>query len=151
MSQTVPLRDRIIPWYFVIFFVFLAIINGIMVMLAFDSFTGLVTENPYEKGIAYNKVVDAANKQAALGWHGKVFYENGILTYTLTDAEKKTLIPQKAIAYCSRPTQEGMDFSVPLTSEETPVTFPAQGLWEVRVVAEISEHSFQHSQRIIVK
>lgn len=151
MSQTTPFRDRIIPWYFVIFFVFLAIINGIMVTLAFDSFSGLVTEHPYEKGIAYNKVVEAAKKQAALGWHGRVSYENNAITYTLTDATKKPMVTKKATAYFSRPTQAGMDFSVPLTGETTAVTFPAQGLWEVRVVAETDEHSFQHSERIIVK
>jgi hypothetical protein len=43
-----------------------------------------------------------------------------------------------------------MDFSVSLTEGKVTVTFPAKGLWEVRVFATAGGHSFQQSRRIVV-
>ena len=65
-------KDKIIPWYFVAFFAGLAVLNVIFVSLAVDSYPGLVTENAYEKGLAYNDMIEAKQVQDALGWHTKI-------------------------------------------------------------------------------
>jgi len=54
------LKDKLIPWYFVIFFLVLFIVDGIFVYLATSTHTGVVTENAYEKGLRYNEVIERA-------------------------------------------------------------------------------------------
>lgn len=69
-------RDKLIPWYFVLFFVVIGAVNAVMVTLAVRTHTGTVTDHPYEKGLAYNKVVDAANAQEKLGWKSDIRFEH---------------------------------------------------------------------------
>ena len=42
--------------------------NGAMIWLAFATWTGLETEGAYQKGLAYNRTLEEAEAQAALGW-----------------------------------------------------------------------------------
>lgn len=141
-------RDKIIPWYFVMFFAFIALVNGAMVTTAIKTYPGITTENPYEKGLAYNKVIQAQEQQEALGWKADIRYENGYLQFNLRDRNDKNLPVDKATATFTRPTQSGMDFVVEL-SNETPVNFPLKGLWEVRVDAYYNNIHHQKIQRII--
>lgn len=150
-GTTTPWRDRIIPWYFVMFFVVIALVNAVMVTLALRTHTGTVTAHPYEKGLAYNKIVAAAQQQQALGWKGRIDYRQGALHFSLQDRNQRPLIPEKATATLTRPTQSGMDFTAPLTGEATPVTFPAKGLWEVRVDALNAGVHYQQTRRIVVE
>ena len=143
-------RDKFIPWYFVIFFVVLALVDGVMVTLAVSTQTGLVTEHPYEKGLAYNQVVKAEEQQEALGWKSDVKYENGILFFVLKDAGGKILHADAITANIVRPTQAGMDFLVKLNEGKVPIIFPIKGLWEVRVHAKVGQQEYQQSKRIIV-
>ncbi len=144
-------RDKLIPWYFVAFFVVLFLVDGTMVTIALRTHTGLVTEHPYEKGLAYNDTVQAEEKQKALGWKSDIRYENGTLFFDVKDAAGKELVTDTATANFLRPTQAGMDFSAALKDGKAAVTFPAKGLWEVRVQATIGEQEYQHSKRIVVE
>lgn len=150
MSTIMEKRDRIIPWYFVMFFVVIAAVNAVMVTLAIRTHTGTVTEHPYEKGLAYNQTISAEEQQEKLGWKGTIIYENGMLDFTLLDKNRATISPEKATATITRPTQAGMDFTLPLNAQKTPITFPARGLWEVRVDAVSNGVHYQQSKRIVV-
>ena len=151
MSNIMQQRDKIIPWYFVMFFVFIALMNTVMVTLAVRTDTGIVTEHPYEKGLAYNKVVEAEVKQQLLQWSSDIKYEKGILYFTLKDKENKLIIPEKTIATITRPTQDGMDFSVELKNGKSSISFPVKGLWKVRVDTTYNNIHYQKSKRIVVK
>ena len=119
--STLQQRDKWIPWYFVLFFVVVAAVNAVMVTLAVRTHTGTVTDHPYEKGLAYNQVVDAANAQDKLGWKSDIRFEHpspseggsasirGTLHVTLRDRSGHTLTPEKATATFTRPTQAGHD------------------------------------------
>jgi nitrogen fixation protein FixH len=144
-------RDRWIPWYFVAFFVFIALVDGVMVTLAVNTHTGLVTDHPYEKGLAYNQVVKAEKKQEALGWESEIEFVKGVLHFALRDRNNQTLVPEKITATLVRPTQAGMDFSVEMNSSATPVAFPAPGLWEARIDAIYQGVHYQQSRRIVVE
>ncbi len=148
-------RDRLIPWYFVMAFVAVAIVNVAMVTVAIRTNTGLVTEHPYEKGLAYNKVIEAEEAQEKLGWKGDIEYAGGKLVFTLRDKENKKIIADKITATITRPTQAGMDFTADLTGGTAKVKFPAQGLWEVRIDAQTGENyngqHYQQSKRIVVQ
>ena len=149
--STMQRRDKIIPWYFVMFFAVVAVVNGVMITLALRTHSGVVTDHPYEKGIAYNQVVEAVKTQDSLGWKAEIGYASGALKFTLRDKNNQPLAPEKATATITRPTQSGMDFTAELKGAETPVTFPAQGLWEVRVDATHKGVHFQQSKRIVVE
>ena len=138
-------------WYFVAFFGFIAAVNAVMVTLAIRTHSGTITDHPYEKGLAYNQVVEAKNKQEALGWRGSINYKNGALSFDLHDKNNLPVAPEKITATITRPTQQGMDFTVGLKGAETPVSFPENGLWEVRVDAEREGVHYQQSKRIVVQ
>lgn len=154
MTPSLPLRDRIIPWYFVLFFGVIATVNGVMVWLAIGSNSGLVTEHPYEKGLAYNEVVRAEAAQQALGWSGNIAYTDGLLRFTLQDNQHALIVPDKVTASFTRPTRQGDDFTLTLQPEakgswSTKVTFPEAGLWEARIYAVKGDDRFQQAKRVI--
>jgi nitrogen fixation protein FixH len=151
MTTGMQPRDRIIPWYFVMFFVVIAGVNAVMVTLAIRTHSGTVTDHPYEKGLAYNQVVNAEERQEALGWDSKISYAQGILNFSLHDKNNQPIIPEKATATIIRPTQSGLDFTLELKVAETPVTFPVNGLWEVRIDAIAGKQHYQKSKRIVVQ
>jgi nitrogen fixation protein FixH len=138
-------------YYFFAFFGVIAAMNAFMVTTAIRTHSGLVTDHPYEKGLAYNKVVAAEEAQAKLGWKGELSYTNGNLHFTLKDQNGTRLTLDKATATITRPTEQGMDFNAELTGEETPITFPAKGLWDVRVDATHEGVHFQTTKRIVVE
>jgi len=95
-------------------------------------------------------VVDAEEKQESLGWKGSIEYKNASLHFSLRDKNKQAILPDKAIATVTRPTQSGMDFTLELTGKSTPITFPARGLWLVRVDVSHAGVHYQQSKRIVV-
>lgn len=60
-----PLRDRLIPWYFVGAFAVVFVVNMFFVYNAVHTHRGLVTENPYEKGLAFDSIVETVREQKA--------------------------------------------------------------------------------------
>ena len=144
-------KDKGIFWYFFIFFMVVAAVNLCMVTLAIKTSTGLVTDHAYEKGIAYNKVVEAEEEQEKLGWKAEMEVKNDILYITLRDKSGKLLIPDKIVAHFFRPTQQGLDFEVKLTGGKAKVDFPMPGIWEIRVFASIGKNSYQQSKRMVIE
>lgn len=149
--STLSRRDRMIPWYFVMFFAFIAIVDGIMVTLAVRTHTGLVTDHAYEKGLAYNQIVQAADAQAQLGWKSEIALEGNTVYFRLRDAQSQPLAWEQATATISRPTQAGMDFTVDLRPDGSAISFPLKGLWEVRVDASHRGVHYQQTKRIVVE
>lgn len=150
-SSGMQRRDKLIPLYFVAFFAVVALVDGVMATLAIRTQTGLVTDHAYEKGIAYNQLIAAEEKQEALGWKSTLRMENGKLIFNLKDAQGNALLPERAQAHFMRPTQANMDFEVSLQGAATPVAFPAKGLWDVRVYATMRGVTYQQTQRLVVE
>jgi nitrogen fixation protein FixH len=138
-----------ILWYFVAFFGLIAAVNAVMVTLALRTHTGVITEHAYEKGLAYNQVVEAANAQAALGYTASITYEAGNLAVMIRDARGISLPLHDAKAYLRRPANHALDFVKPLSGASTPLALPAPGNWEVRVEAVVEGQPYQHTQRIV--
>jgi nitrogen fixation protein FixH len=152
------MTGRRVWWYFVAFFGFVALVNAGMVTMALRTHSGLVTDHPYEKGLAYNQVVEAKKKQEALGWKGVIELrhsrESGnsfTIYFELKDKAGAIIQLENATATITRPTKKNMDFTLELTGTETPVTFSANGLWDVRVNARIGDINYQQSKRIVVQ
>ena len=96
-------------------------------------------------------MVEAEKKQEELGWKGVIDYKNRAIYFELKDKAGIVLHPEKTAATITRPTQQGMDFTVKLKDAETAIDFPAKGLWEVRVDALYEGVHYQQSKRIVVE
>lgn len=138
-------------FYLGAFFLFIAAADAWMIILAIRTHSGVITDHAYEKGLAYNQVVAAHQKQEEFGWKGVIDYRNGLVHFALRDKNGVALSPRKTMATFTRPTHAGMDFSVELSHADTAVDFPAKGLWEIRVDAVVGDRLFQQSRRIMVK
>jgi nitrogen fixation protein FixH len=70
------------------FFGVMLLVNAIFVYFALSTFGGIDTENAYRKGLHYNAVLEAAHRQAELGWQTSVAYDEalGVLSLKITDS-----------------------------------------------------------------
>ena len=75
-TQTVPIRPRFTGWHMTAiltaFFGVVIVVNVYMARLATSTFTGLFVENSYVASQNFNKWLDEANQERALGWQAKV-------------------------------------------------------------------------------
>jgi len=149
--------DKYIPYYFVAFFIFLALADGVMVYIATSTQTGLVKEHAYEEGLAYNKEVVAAREaQDALGWHSTLQVQDGQFIATLTDADGAPLEAEVISVHFVRPTQDGYDFALPLSKVEkgryaAAVEFPLKGQWDAVLTAQCQQQNYQQHQRLVIR
>jgi nitrogen fixation protein FixH len=155
-------QDRWIPWAFVGFFVVLVAVDGIMVRLALDSWPGVESDNAYEEGLAYNKTLDEARRQQAMGWrYGFAFRQTsekrgGHLEVTLRDRNGLALAHTAVTARLIRPTSDGHDFEVAFADDgnglyTAEVDIPLLGVWEVRVAAAGASGTYRRVERIFVR
>jgi nitrogen fixation protein FixH len=66
------LTGRHVLAMFVGFFGVVFAVNGYMLYAALSTHAGIVANEPYRKGLAYNERIAAAERQAGLGWTGAV-------------------------------------------------------------------------------
>jgi nitrogen fixation protein FixH len=156
MQDVMRKSDKWIPWYFVAFFVVLAILDGIFVTIAFSTHTGVVTQNAYQKGLDYNKVIAASERQKENGWKSNISLEGSLLGFELNDVNGHAIENAKVTAYMVRATQAGHDFlhRLPYGSNgryEDHIIFPLKGQWDITVVAEWKNETYQQTQRVVVK
>lgn len=71
--MTAPERkSRWIPWVFVGGMAVVVGVNAVLVTSAVSTFTGTTVGRSYDKGRAYNHVLEEARRQDALGWTAQV-------------------------------------------------------------------------------
>lgn len=133
-------RDKWIPRYFILFFLVIAATDAVMVTLAVRTHTGVVTENAYEKGLAYNALLKEAQDQESLGIHHKSVYENGTLSWRLTDADGQPVENAEVTVMFYRAARAGSDFGANMTDDGDGVytltpSLPAKGEWTARMKA----------------
>jgi nitrogen fixation protein FixH len=136
-------------------------VNATLVYFAQDTFSGLETASPYERGLDYNKTLAAKAAQDRLGWRAQmqVSSESGgtrILQVRLTQRDGRPLDGLTLSAYLVRPSNEGLDTTViprPLGDGRYAASFvlPAEGQWDLRLVAQGDGRAWQHSERLFVK
>lgn len=61
-------RGHWIPWLFVGGFAIIIAVNAVLIVQAVRTFSGLVVEQPYKKGIEYNAAAAQLDEQRRLGW-----------------------------------------------------------------------------------
>jgi nitrogen fixation protein FixH len=149
---------RWIPWAFAGALGCVVVVNGALAYFALTSSTGLVTEHPYDSGSNYNRVLDAAAAQDALGWRGTLRFTagDGEIAAEFTDGAGKPLSGLAVAARLVRPVEPLPDVVLAL-HERAPgryvgsIAASRPGQWEVRTTARRDGERFEFAQRIVVK
>jgi len=167
MSMTVTTR-RPGWWYPLIYVgVFLVVlaVNLVMAYFATHSFTGLETEQAYDKGLAYNEVLAKAKAQQALGWSvdavvtahdpSNSSQHDADVTVSFKDKDGKPVTGLSVKAKLVRPTQAGFDQSLELVEQAggnyaSLAHPPKPGQWDLHVVAHKGEIDYEINQRVLV-
>lgn len=159
-EKKVPFKDKIIPWYFVMFFAVIFSVNAVMFYLAKTSHRGVVDHQAYQRGLAYNKIIERGETQRALGWQPKVTFDDVThqVSVNLMDKDGADITGAEIYAYAFRPTQDGHDFKALLPADtvkanqyQAKLDFPLKGLWELRFDIEKGDDVFYISKKITVK
>ncbi len=152
------------PWplAIILFFVVVFIVNAIFIHLAQSSWNGVVTENHYEKGLAYNQVIEAQRRQEALGWRGRLIENQSTvvdgkrsLIFVLTDRSGQPVRQGLVTGRLQRPIRSDHDRSF-LMNEIEPgryqakLAFPLPGAWDVKIEAKTADGPFRFNRRIQV-
>jgi len=80
-----PNRSRWIPWVFVGGMMVVVLVNGVLIFQALTTFTGVTVGQSYDRGRTYNRVLDEAARQDALGWNLRASVDSGQITITARD------------------------------------------------------------------
>ncbi|KAA2213996.1 FixH family protein [Teichococcus oryzae] len=133
-----PRRSRWIPWVFVGGMLLVTAVNGVLIYASATTFTGLTTGQSFDKGRAYNHVLEEAARQKALGWQAGITVAQGGLHLAATGRDGVPLPAGVTLSGVLRR---------PLTGEERMLDFAAlgggrwrasladmqAGLWEARL------------------
>ena len=109
-TETLRPSDQWIPWYFVLFFAVFIILDSIFVYIAITSQTGVVTDKAYEKGLAYDSLLEESRLQKELGVQHEVSYDAPLLKLSLKDRDGHPIEAAKVTAKMIRPVQAGYCF-----------------------------------------
>ena len=144
------------------FFAVVLAANAAFIFLALDSWSGLVTDSPYQRGIAYNQTLAEAADQRALGWTGDIAFipdsdGKGRLEMTLRDRRGAPLEDLHVTGQVRRPTNEGLDQDIALERRgpglyAVELALPLRGQWDLRLTAKSrTGKRFRMDQRIWLK
>lgn len=142
--------------YFLLFFAFVATVDAYFIMKALETHSGVVTENAYEKGLAFNDTLKKAAAQDVLNISDTITLTDSLLVWTTKDANGTPLAAQNVTAKIIRTVQKKYDFEVTLTEKETgtyesPISLPLRGKWTVKLEAEINGQPYYRTFDLIEK
>ncbi|MEM6381813.1 MAG: FixH family protein [Pseudomonadota bacterium] len=140
-------EHRWVPWLFVLFFIAIFAVLGNFVRLAVGTFTGLVTTNAYERGLAYDDLLEAERLQAERGWTmdlalPELSGPNQTAAVTLHDRNGEPLSGGAVVMMAERMTRYAQQVRLNLHDAgngvyEAEANFPISGRWMVSILADI--------------
>ena len=118
-----------------------------MVYFALDTFSGLETRDAYRKGMQYNRNIEKARAQEALGWSLSFDFPTraatgnaraGTLDVTLRDRDAQPVTGARLRVGFSRPTSDGLDVKLPWVERgaglyRVDVALSCPGQWDPRI------------------
>ena len=136
-----PITGRHVAMYLGGFFGVIFVANFIYIWLALSTFTGEHTQNAYDKGLAYNSTLEAAETQYALPWQPKVSVETPTAQQVKIDILFDGTVPGDLTAQATlrRPTLDGYDQVVDVPRQGfgrhwVNVDLPLPGVWDLEIV-----------------
>lgn len=151
-------ESRWIPWIFVAAFLVVFAVNGVMISFALSSFSGLASDRHYEDGLAWNRVLAEADRQAALGWtaDARVARAPGQgreIVVRLTDRDGRPVTGAAVFGDLRRPAERAAPVLFDAV-ERTPgeyaafVALPRGGNWELHVRATRGDDRLDRRRRL---
>lgn len=136
------LTGRIVLLGFIAFFGVIFAVNGAFVYFALNTWSGLVVDKAYQRGLDYNEVLSDARASRALGWHAEVEMVSlsAPMSVRLTDSQGKSVERMAVTLAFTRPVHEGADVTVE-AREVSPGLYMAEpnlaypGNWQLTITA----------------
>lgn len=152
-----PITGKMVLAGMLAFFGVIFAVNGVFLYFALDTWPGLGSDNPYERGIAHNQTIAAAERQQALGWQGGLTYDGGALVLRLNNRAGTGVEITSGSIHLSRPASVRFDRTLPLVRQSSGVfTAKAGVLGEGQWLAKVSVEgprgeSYRMDHRLTVK
>jgi nitrogen fixation protein FixH len=159
MSVLTPPRSRfsIVPWLFVAGFAIVIAVNGTMTWLAIDSFSGLYSNKPRDRGLRYNQVVAEQRERDALGWKVETSWQAQDRTFGLTVADRDGALPGGASVTVElvRPAEKRTPLRIAMSDLgggrfAGTVDLPARGSWDADIVIVSGGRRFAVTRRLFL-
>lgn len=133
-----PQRGTWVLLSFIAFFALIVAVNAVYITTALSTHSGVITKQPYEKGLAYDETLKAAASQPHIRQDAR--FENDILYWQLRDVHGVPLDAQ-VTARLIRPVQGGHDFDIALNKADDGVykavlDLPMKGRWDALLKAQ---------------
>lgn len=152
-----------IPWIFVGCMGLVFAVNAGMVAAAISTYSGLAHDNAFGRGLAYNRVLEAQERQDGLGW--RVDVELGaadggdgarVVRVRLVDAGGAALADGRATLALHRPVERVAPVPVPLEPTgpgafEGRVVLARAGQFDARVVVLRGADRLDATRRIVAR
>lgn len=164
--MTVISSKKLTGWHFFAilggFFGIMIAVNIVFVYFAFTSFSGLSVEDPYLKGLNYNRELRAKRNQDELGWNSEIQFvssvsQQGRLIVTVSGKNDVELPDLDIVARIINPVDGNSDFVVAMEKKqsryEADIKFSRAGQWDVRITVKHPSLSspYRIDKRIQVK
>ena len=162
MSDGTERKSLWIPWLFVAGFAVMLAANGIMILVAFDSWPGLSEREAYRAGLEHNRALAQIREQRELGWSVAAAFRprddkrRGALIVRLTGPGGGALEGAQVVARLRRPVGQDEELEIPLRPLgggrfEGRVSFPSLGVWEASYRVTRGEEEVVAHQRLYVR
>lgn len=117
------------------FFVTFASVDAFFVYKAVNTHSGVVTENAYEKGLAYDETLEKAREQQNMNLEALIRYSDQKLEFVLPNIDNANVK-----VHLVRPTHQGYDVEHQLKNNADDVytaelNLPLNGLWRAQIEA----------------
>ena len=118
------------------FFLLVFAVNGAFVYFSLSSHPGTTARDAYREGLEYNRVLERADRQQALGWRAEILQDGGAVRLRLQDAAGAAVTGLGGKAQIGRPASDAEDriFDVAETAPgayEAAGLLPGPGRWKV--------------------
>ena len=95
------------------FFLLIFAVNGVFVYLSLSSHPGTTARDAYREGLEYNRVLERAERQRALGWRAQIVQEGGTVRLRLRDAAGAAVSGLAGRVHAGRPATDSEDRILP--------------------------------------
>lgn len=123
------------------FFAIVFIVNGVLLWKALATHSGLVANEPYRKGLAYNNRIAADERQVALGWNATLEASRaGKISLSLVDPSAHPVTQLDIRGLLARPSSSNADALLKF-AEQAPGVYVATsssiaaGTWRIDIEA----------------
>lgn len=148
---------RWFPWAVAAALLFVVLVNGGMIWAALGTFPGIAGSDGFDLSNHYDRVLDVAARQAALGWRVQVSVDaQAHPAIALTDRAGAPLVGARIQAHAERPL--GPAEVTTLTFQGTrdgqyraAQALPASGQWDLLISASVEGKTVSATRRVIVK